>query len=103
MKNVLACALVLACGAVFAHDADGPSVPGFDENPGAMVPLALRFTGENGEPVRLGDIVGAPTLLMLVYYHCADQCGLLTTNMASALAEVRAEPGSDYRVVTVSI
>ena len=102
MKNVLALALVLACGTAFAHDAVETSVLGYDEKPGATVPLDLHFTGENGEPVSLAEIVKAPTLLSLVYYHCADQCGLLTTNLAQALAAVRAVPGSDYRVVTVS-
>ncbi len=102
MKNVLAFVLLLVCGIAFAHNADETTVPGFDEKPGAMVPLDLHFTGENGEPVSLGEIVKAPTLLMLVYYHCADACGLLVANLAQTLAAVRAEPGSDYRVVTVS-
>ncbi len=102
MKNVLALALVLVCGTAFARDAGEASVLGFDEKPGATVPLDLHFTGENGEPVSLKEIVKAPTLLALVYYHCANECGLLTSNLAEALAAVRAEPGTDYRVVTVS-
>jgi protein SCO1/2 len=103
MGNVLALALLLVCGTAFAHDADGSSALGFDERPGALIPLDLRFTGEDGEPVALRSIVTAPTLVALVYYHCANECGLLTANLAETLAAVQAEPGRDYRVVTVSI
>ena len=101
MKNVAALLLVLVCALARAHDQE-PLPLGFDEKPGALVPLDLVFQGEGGEPVRLDDIVDSPTILVLLFYHCHNACALLPTNLAAALAAMTGEPGRGYRVLTVS-
>jgi len=103
MKNVLALVLVLACGSISAHDGhDEPLSLGFDERPGALIPLDLAFRAEHGERLVLREVVTRPTLFMFVYYDCSNACALLPTNLAMTLGSVSAEPGADYRVLTVS-
>ncbi len=99
----LALCLALPAGA-FAHvAAPGASPLGFDERLGRLVALDAVFRGEDGAALRFGDLVDRPVLLNFVYYRCKDQCSTLLVGIAQALHGVEAEPGKDYRVVTVSI
>ena len=74
-----------------------------DQKLGSSVALDARFIGENGEPVRLGDLVTKPTILALVYYNCPNVCDYLLTGLAGVLGPLPAQPGVDYNVVTISI
>jgi protein SCO1/2 len=78
---------------------------GVDENLGGAVPRDAVFRNHMGEEVRLGDYVtGAPTLLTLNYYTCAQLCPLTLRNLLATVEEVKGiELGSDFRIVTVSI
>jgi protein SCO1/2 len=87
-----------------AHVGLPGAVPlGFEEKRGGTVALDSVFTGEDGKPIRFGDLVDRPTLLNFVYYRCKDQCTTLLVGIAQALHGVDAEAGKDYRVVTVSV
>jgi protein SCO1/2 len=77
--------------------------PGIVEHLGAFVPLDGTFTGEDGQPVTLRQLVNRPTLLSLVYYRCPNACDFLLTGMADALRILPADPGRDYQVITLSI
>jgi protein SCO1/2 len=96
--------LLLARAASFAHVAAPGSAPlGFEERLGGTVALDARFTGEDGKALRFGDLVDRPVLLNFVYYRCKDRCATLLVGIAKALRGVDADPGSAYRVVTVSV
>lgn len=103
-------ALIVSAQIAFAADASGISasadsaaVVGIDEKLGGKVPLDLAFRDEAGERVVLRKLVTAPTILALVYYNCPNVCDLLLTGIAGMLRGLDAAPGTDYRVVTVSI
>jgi protein SCO1/2 len=97
--------LALALGAAaHAHEAKAGAAPlGFEERLGATAALDEVFTGEDGAPIRFGDLVDRPVLLNFVYYRCKNECTTLLVGIAQALHGVDAAPGSAYRVVTVSV
>jgi len=76
---------------------------GIEEHLGGFVPLDASFTGEDGRAVTLRDLANVPTILALVYYSCPNACDYMLTGIAGVLALLPAEPGMDYRVVTISI
>ncbi len=103
-------AMVVLAGAALAPEARAATPVaavfdgvGIDEHLGGYVPLDAAFTGEDGKPVALRDIVTQPTILALVYYRCPNACDYLLTSMADTFRVLPAEPGRDYRVLTISI
>ena len=111
----LSLALVLLPFRAASHDADMPrehhhemqsepqgSGVGVDEHLGGKIPLDLTFRDESGRPVRLGDLVTVPTIILPVYYSCTNQCNYLQGGLASALPAVKRTPGTEYRVISVS-
>lgn len=78
---------------------------GVDEKLGAPIPKDPEFRDQDGNTVRLGDLLaGKPAILTLNYYTCPMLCPVTLHNLWSGLDEVRGlAPGRDYRVVTVSI
>ncbi|MGO9415575.1 MAG: SCO family protein [Syntrophobacteraceae bacterium] len=73
------------------------------ERTGQSVPLDLTFIDEDGNTVTLRELVTKPTILTPVYYSCNDSCPLMLGALASAMGEIKLEPGMDYKVVTISI
>ncbi len=107
MKRLLLASLVLT--ALFTRTiraADPPAFTaaevGIDEKPGAQVPLDLVLNDEEGRPVKLGDLLGKPTILTLNYFRCAGICTPLLNGMADVINQVHANPGQDFQVITVS-
>jgi len=111
----LSLALVLLPFRAASHDADVPrehhhemqsepqgSGVGVDEYLGGKIPLDLTFRDESGRPVRLGDLVTVPTIILPVYYSCTNVCNFLQGGLASALPAVKLKPGGEYRVLSVS-
>jgi len=76
--------------------------PGLDEKLGGSVPLDLTFSKEDGERVKLKQLIDRPTVLMLVYYSCSHICPQFLGGFADSLAGLRLDPARDYRVLTVS-
>lgn len=72
---------------------------------GAVVDRNLEFTDERGYPFKLRQYFPGkqPVVLMLGYYSCPSMCGQVLDAAFYALNEVDLEPGSDYRVLSVSI
>lgn len=85
------------------HEDAASEIAGVVERTGQSVPLDLTFFDEDGHPVRLRELVTKPTILALVYYSCSDSCPLMLGALASAVRELRLEPGRDYKIVTISI
>ena len=76
---------------------------GVDERLGAKLPLGLSFRDETGRAVRLSELITGPTIIMPVYYGCTNICNYLQGGMARVLPEIRRTPGTDYRVLSISI
>lgn len=75
---------------------------GVDEKPGEYIPLDVSFLDEQGQPIRLGDFISKPTILLPVYYTCPQACNMMLADLASALNEVPVQPGKDFRVLAFS-
>jgi protein SCO1/2 len=75
---------------------------GIDEKLGTRVPLDLTLTDENGKPVTLGSLVDKPTVLTLNYFSCAGICTPQLNGVADVLGQIKAQPGLDFQVLTVS-
>lgn len=73
-----------------------------DERLGAKLPLNLVFRDENGQTVRLSDLITTPTIILPVYYSCSNVCYSLQWGLARILPQIKSSPGSDYRVISVS-
>jgi protein SCO1/2 len=79
-----------------------PESGGLDEHLGDRIPLDLTFRDETGKPVRLGELITGPTLIVPVYYHCTDVCNLQQSYVADALPSLSMRPGKEYKVISVS-
>jgi len=76
---------------------------GLEEHLGAKIPLDSQFHDESGKPVRLAELVSGPTLILPVYYGCTNICYNLQWGVAQVLPKLTSRPGSDYRVISLSI
>ena len=47
---------------------------GLDEDLGAKIPFDIILRDEAGQPVRLGELVTVPTIILPVYYSCTNIC-----------------------------
>jgi protein SCO1/2 len=108
-------ALALALQAWAPAHASGPAAPaaqaapvattadvGIDEKLGGKVPLDLTLADENGRPVTLGSLIDKPTILTLNFFRCAGICTPQLNGVADLLGQVKAQPGQDFQVLTVS-
>ena len=75
---------------------------GVDENLGGYVPLDTVFTDSQGREVTLGEVMGAPTLILPVFYTCPNVCNILQGAMARVLPKVSLTPGQDLKIVSLS-
>jgi protein SCO1/2 len=94
-------ALLLLSPGVTAQE-ETPLEVGVDEHLGEFIPLELSFDTEDGETVRLGEIVDKPTILTLVYYRCPGICSPLLSGLVDVLERLDLQPGVDYEVLTIS-
>jgi len=96
----------IPAGAQGNGDAVPKALKGVDleQHLGEKVPLDLLFKDESGRSVRLGDLLGdRPAILTLNYYRCPMLCTLELNGLVSSLRTMSLEPGSDFRIITVSI
>ena len=76
---------------------------GIDEQLGKHIPLDAIFNDENGNQIKLGNLITEPTVLALVYYHCPGICNPLMFELANVMNKSDLEPGYDYNVISISI
>jgi protein SCO1/2 len=77
---------------------------GFQQHPGARLPLNAQFRDEHGAPVSLGSAIGRrPAVLVLEYLHCANLCGLVLRGAVGAMRDAHLTPGRDVSLVAISI
>jgi protein SCO1 len=102
----LTAALVSACLAAAsdsrAQPQPTPPAVGIEPRLGALVPLDLSLVDEAGQKIALRSLIDRPTILTLNYYRCAGICTPLLNGVAQMLNQIAIQPGSDFRVVTVS-
>jgi len=82
--------------------AAGVAKVGVSERLGQQADLDAILVGEDGQKLRLGDLVTMPTILAPVYYSCPNECNVLLGTLASALPQLGLTPGRDYQVLAVS-
>jgi protein SCO1 len=75
---------------------------GIEEHLGAKLPLDLPFRDEAGKAVTLAELITGPTIILPVYYRCANVCSALQARMATALQKLEQKPVADYRVLSIS-
>lgn len=75
---------------------------GLTERLGDYLPLDLTFYDEQGNEVKLGDLIQAPTIIAPVYYQCPNVCNFLQEGLAASLPNVRLTPGVQYQVLSIS-
>jgi len=85
-----------------AMDEDGAAKVGLDEKLGTYIPLDLTFYDEQGEPVKLAELVTMPTIIAPVYYRCPNVCHFLQGDLARVLPGLKLKAGEDYQVISFS-
>ncbi len=77
---------------------------GLTEKPGESIPLDIKFTDSNGNPVTLEKYFNQerPVILNLGYFGCPMLCGVIMNGLLEAMQETPMMPGEDYEVLTVS-
>src|SRR3569623_2169028 len=70
-----------------------------------MMHLDLALVDQDGRPVRLGDLFtdGRPVVMVLAYFRCPMLCDLVQQGVAASVRASGLRPGTDVRVVTVSL
>ena len=98
--------LLLLPGLLFAPAAGAGQAQlppgGIEEHLGAKIPLDSTFRDEAGKSVTLAELITGPTVILPVYYRCANVCSVLQARMASALQKLEQTPGEEYRVISIS-
>lgn len=113
MKRLLATLLLLTCPA-WAQQPGMPPTSTLESREeaaaqldriGVVVDPELRFTDERGYPFPLKQWFPGqmPVVLMLGYYSCPRMCGQVLQETFRALSDVDFQPGTDYRILSVSI
>ncbi len=78
---------------------------GVIQRPGNQIPLDLVFRDENDEEVPLRSLFDGvrPVLLTLHYSDCPMLCSIVLNSTVGTLKEMELEPGTDFRLITLSI
>jgi protein SCO1/2 len=77
---------------------------GLDQELDAALPLDLPFRDEEGESVRLSDLLGSrPVVLNFVYHRCPMLCPESLDALLRSLRPLSISVGSEFEVWTVSI
>lgn len=95
--------ILLSLYLVPASFSNGRIEVGIDEQLGKHIPLDVTFNDENGNPVKLKELINGPTILTLVYYKCPGICNPLLFELSNVMNKSDLEPGYDYNVVSISI
>jgi protein SCO1/2 len=75
---------------------------GIDEHLDQHIPDDIFLTDENGQKVRMVDLIDKPTVINWVYYRCPGICSPLMEGLAKVMDQSDLVPGKDYQVLTIS-
>ena len=104
MKTLLTAALFFA-GVLHAQTYGRPAIlrgVGMEQHMGAVVPLDVPLTDEQGRTVTLRQYAGKPMILALVYYSCPALCDLVLNGVVRAAKDLKFTAGHEYQIVAVS-
>jgi protein SCO1/2 len=94
----------LLSATAWAHGPDIAKGVGFDQHPGAQLPMRLAFVDDAGRATTLGQALHAkPAVLVLGYLACKDLCPTTLAGVTQALDGTGLAAGRDYRALFVSI
>lgn len=79
-----------------------PTEIGIDEHLDQYLPNDIFLTDENGNKVRMTDLIDKPTVINWVYYRCPGICSPLMEGLAKVMDQCDLVPGKDYQVLTIS-
>jgi len=100
-------AILLVSNIPAADENDQPEIlqdVGLDQKLNSQIPLDLRFTDADGNPVVLSQYFGKkPVLLTLVYYECPMLCTLVLNGTLRALRALEFSAGNEFEILTISI
>lgn len=87
-----------------AAPASDLNVFAYRQKPGSQLPLNAVFSDEAGRRMRLSELLdGKPLILVLVYFHCPNLCGIVRTDLFNALGKTGMAAGRDYTLIALSI
>lgn len=75
---------------------------GLDERIGSKIPLDVPFVDVDGKPVTLRQLVDGPTIIAPIYFRCPNVCSFLQADLSRVLPDVKREPGTEYKVISIS-
>jgi protein SCO1/2 len=94
----------LLSATAWAHGPDIAKDVGFDQHPGAQLPMRLALVDDAGHATTLGKALRAkPAVLVLGYLACKDLCPTTLAGVTQALDGTGLAAGRDYRALFVSI
>ncbi len=100
--KILFTILCVVCLPLIVDASDDQIEVGIDEKLGAILPQDAQFVTSEGDIVLLGELIDTPVLLSLVYYECPGICSPLLTELAWVANKVDLEPGTDFKVISLS-
>jgi len=62
----------------------------------------VTLTNQNGEEVKINELIDKPTIINLVYYDCPGICSPLMNGIADFVGQLSMDIGKDYQVLTIS-
>lgn len=75
----------------------------FDQRLGESIDLSLTFNDENGDEVRLGELIrDRPVALVLVYHGCPMLCSMSTQGLVTSLKALEMSASNEFDVLVVS-
>ena len=82
------------------HQHQEPPVEiGLESQLGAHLPLDVMLVDEDGQAVRLGDLIDRPTLILPIYYSCPNVCNFLQAGVAGTIKDLGRNPEEHYRIL----
>jgi len=75
---------------------------GIDEKLGKQIAMDIVLKDENGNDLKLSQLVDKPTLLTFNYYRCPGICPVLLNSMVQVVNQIDLQPGKDFRLISVS-
>lgn len=79
-----------------------PAEIGLEPQLGAHLPLDVMLVDEEGQAVRLGDLIDRPTLVLPIYYSCPNVCNFLQAGVAGTVKDLGRNPEEHYRILSIS-
>ena len=92
--------LILSSAHLFSQN--DTSEVGINEKLGQKILLDLTFQNDNGDTVKLSDLISKPTVFSFVYFDCPGLCSPLLEGIGDVVKKTDMDLGKDYQVITIS-